>query len=273
MQTASDAASKVSGFAPVNGLRMYYESVGEGDPLIFISCALSACGLADLQELPKRWRVIQMDLQGHGRTRDIDRPLSIEQHARDVSTLLEHLKIEKAHILGWSYGGLIAMHLALMRPDLVNKVATYGSILGSPGDAIRLEVMGPPQQPSPQGEAHRFQRDYYEKVAPDPGHWPEIWRKVIELAPTGLTADQLASIKHRVLVSLGDNDFIRLEHAIAAYRSLPNAELAVVPDATHFLLFEAPWRFERIAARFFSEPTQQTPKATIASGYQPGKWR
>ena len=80
-------------------------------------------------------------------------------------------------------------------------------------------------------------------------------------------------MKNRVLIALGDNDFIRLEHALHAYAAIPNAELAVIPDATHFLLYDGPWKLEPIVAEFFAASDERLPFATIATGYQPGKTR
>ena len=269
----SVAQRKETGYAPVNGLNMYYEISGAGEPLIYIPAVFAFAGLTEFPELAKRWRVVQVDLQGHGRTADIDRPLSFEQHAKDVVALMRHLKIERAHLFGWSYGGLIVMLIAMQHPQMVDRIATYGSLFGAPQDAIRPEMIGPPVEESPDGPSHQFARDDYKRVAPDPDHWPVIWKKVMDLAPDGFTRDQLASVKNRVLVALGDNDFIRLEHALYAYSAIPNAELAVIPDATHFLLYDRPWKLEPILAEFFSAPAERLPFGTIATGYHPGKTR
>lgn len=269
----SVTSGKESGYAPVNGLDMYYEITGEGKPLVYIPAAFAFSGITEFPELAKRWRVVQVDLQGHGRTADIDRPLSFEQHARDVLALMRHLDIDRAHFFGWSYGGLVAMLIALHHPERVDRVATYGSLFGAAQDAIRPDKLGPPVEPAPDGAAHRFARDHYERVAPDPDHWPIIWKKVMDIAPYELTREQLASVKNRVLVALGDNDFIRPEHALHACALIPNAELAVIPDATHFLLFDRPWKLEPILVEFFSAPAERLPFGTIATGYQPGRTR
>lgn len=264
---------KETGYAPVNGLNMYFEITGAGHPLIYIPAAFAFAGMTEFPELAQKWRVVQVDLQGHGRTADIDRQLSFEQHAKDVVALMRYLGMERAHVFGWSYGGLIAMLMALRHPRLVDRIATYGSLFGAPQQAIRPEMIGPPVEQSPYGSSHRFAREGYERVAPDPDHWPAIWRKVVDLVPEGFTAGELASVKNRVLVALGDNDFVRLEHALYAYAKIPNAELAVIPDATHFLLYDRPWKLEPILAEFFSAPADRLPFGTVATGYYPGKTR
>ncbi|HVY88152.1 MAG TPA: alpha/beta hydrolase [Hyphomonadaceae bacterium] len=269
----ASAPPKQTGYAPVNGLRMHYEITGAGDPIIYVPAAFAFAGLTEFPELARRWRVIQVDLQGHGRTADIDRPLSIEQHANDVVALMRHLKIERAHFLGWSYGGLIAMHIAMRHPELVDRIATYGALYGPPNEAIRPDKFGAPTEDSADGPAHQFAREAYMRVAPDPGHWPIIWKKLVSMVPETLSRDQIASIKNRVLIALGDNDFIRLEHALYAYAAIPNAELAVIPDATHFLPYDRPDKLEPVLAEFFAAPEKRPPLSTIATGYHPGKYR
>src|SRR5262249_31728090 len=128
----SVARAKETGYAPVNGLNMYYEITGDGEPLIYIPAAFAFSGITDFPELAKRWRVVQIDLQGHGHTADIDRPLSFDQHVKDVVGLMDNLNIERANLFGWSYGGLISMLIAMRYPERVNRIATYGSLFGAP---------------------------------------------------------------------------------------------------------------------------------------------
>ncbi len=264
---------KESGYAPVNDLYMYYEITGDGDPLIYIPAAFAFSGVTEFPELTKRWRVVQVSLQGHGRTADIDRPLSFEQHVKDVVALMRHLRIERANFFGWSYGGLISILLAMRHPELVGRIATYGSLYGAPQDAIRPDMLGPAVEDTADGLAHQFAYEQYKRVAPDPDHWPVFWKKLVNIAPYVFTREELASVKNRVLVALGDHDFIRLEHALYAYATLPRAELAVIPDAGHFLLYDRPWKLEPIVAEFFSAPEERLPFGTIATGYHPGQTR
>ena len=163
--------------------------------------------------------------------------------------------------------------IALRHPERVRRVVTYGALYGPPQEAIRPEMFGPPIEQKPDGDGHSFAHHHYMRVAPEPNHWPVFWKKLMDLIPVSLTKDELSSIKPRILVSVGDNDFISLEHAIYAYRNLRHAELAVIPDATHFLLYDRPQRLEPIVAEFLSAPEQRLPFGTIATGYQPGKTR
>ena len=119
------------GYAPVNGLKMYYEMEGTGDPLVFIPPAFGFAGLKSFPALVQSHTVLTVDLQGNGRTVDIPkRPLSIEQYAEDVAGLLKYLGIAKADLFGESYGGNTAVMIAVRYPEVVGRVATYGATFG-----------------------------------------------------------------------------------------------------------------------------------------------
>src|SRR5262249_10097365 len=120
-------------YAAVNGLKMYYETHGAGKPLVVLH---GAFGLAtDYPILSKNRQLIAVELQGHGHTADIDRPLSSEQMADDVAGLLKLLKIEQADVFGYSMGGNVALALAIRHPSMVRKVAINGSSFGKLEDA------------------------------------------------------------------------------------------------------------------------------------------
>ena len=106
---------------------MYYEITGEGKPAVYIHPIVSHCGLIPGLTRNRQW--IAMDLQGHGRTADIDRPMTCEQHADDIAALLKHLKIEEADFFGDSFGGTIAVMMAVRHPQLVRRVVSHGSSL------------------------------------------------------------------------------------------------------------------------------------------------
>ncbi len=127
-------ADKKTGYAAVNGLKMYYEITGEGKPAVFIHPVVSHSGLVAGLTKNRQW--ISMDLQGHGRTSDIDRPMTCEQHADDIAALLKHLKIEQADFFGDSFGGTIAVMMAVRHPQLVRRVVSLGGSLAPyPGTA------------------------------------------------------------------------------------------------------------------------------------------
>src|SRR5437868_9071253 len=122
METSKDGTGS---YAPINSLNMYYEIHGQGQPLVLLHGAFSAIGTSFGMVLPglaKSRQVIAVELQGHGHTADIDRPLTLEQMADDIAALLQYLKIEKADILGYSIGAGVALHLTLRHPEVVRKL-------------------------------------------------------------------------------------------------------------------------------------------------------
>jgi pimeloyl-ACP methyl ester carboxylesterase len=262
------------GYAPVNGLRMYYEIEGTGDPLVYIPPAFGYAGLKSFPALVQGHSVITADLQGHGRTADIpERPMTLEQHAQDVVGLLEYLEIPKADFFGESYGGVIAAMIALRHPGLTGRVATYAATFGPPQAALNFEMLRMNAAPTPDSRGIQFQREAYEKVASEPGKWPEIWAKVGAIQWGGFSNEELASLQAPLLIAVGDHDFVRVEHALETFRRVPHAELAVIPDAGHFALFSEPERVIPVVKHFLEKPGKRIPLATAETGYHPGETR
>jgi pimeloyl-ACP methyl ester carboxylesterase len=271
MRTGEKTAES-RGYAPINGLKMYYEIEGTGDPLVRIPPAFGYAGVNSLPALARSHSVITVDLQGHGRTADIpDRPITFEQHAQDVVGLLKHLGISKADFFGESFGGVIATMIAVRYPALVGRLATYGATFGPAQDSVRPDVLRAHAAPDSRGI--QMQRENYKKVAPDPDYWPNIWDKVSNNPWGGFSNDELASIQAPVLIALGDHDFVRLEHALEAFKLIPNAELAVIPDAGHYVLFSEPEKVIPVVEHFLKRPEKRIPFATAETGYHPGETR
>jgi pimeloyl-ACP methyl ester carboxylesterase len=265
---------KTHGYASVNGLNMYYEREGVGDPLVYIPPHLGLAGVNAVPALTRSHSVITVDLQGHGRTADLpERPMSLQQNASDVIALLRHLGISKADLLGESYGGATAILMALYSPELVGRVATYGATFGPPEEAHNLEMLRFDQPPTPDSKSFQFQRESYKKVAPDPDYWPQFWLKGGSIRWDGFSPEELASLKAPILIALGDHDFVRLEHAAEAFRRIPNAELAVIPDASHFALSSEPERVLPVVERFLKRPARSLALATAELGYRPDETR
>ena len=274
MTTLNETTADTCGYAPVNGLAMYYEIEGTGDPLVYIPPAFGFAGFNSFPALIQGHSVITMDLQGHGRTADIpERPLSIEQYAEDVVGLLNHLGIAKADFFGQSYGGATAIWIAVHYPELVGRVATYGATFGPPPVAHNTAMLRFDEPPTADARAFEFKKRSYEKVAPDPDYWPKIWEKVAGLEWGGFSSEELASLEAPVLLILGDHDFVRLDHALEIFKLLPNAELAVIPDASHFAPFSEQERVILVVKHFLEKPEKRIPLATAGMGYHPGATR
>jgi pimeloyl-ACP methyl ester carboxylesterase len=232
-----------SGYAPVNGLRMYYEVHGHGGtgrPLVLLHGGLLTIELsfgAVLGQLAAGRQVIVTELQGHGRTADIERELEPALLAGDVAALLDHLGVGQADVLGFSLGGTVAVQLALDHPDRVGRLIPVSVSFAS--DGYHQEISDPARHVTstrmPTEKDFRQMREAYTRVAPDPAHFDMFWAKVGQAANgfKGWTPGELGNITAPTLLVFGDHDFVRLEHAVQVHTLIPGAQLAVLPGATH----------------------------------------
>jgi pimeloyl-ACP methyl ester carboxylesterase len=221
-------------YAPVNGLQLYYEIHGSGRPLVLLHGGLMTIDLNFgplLGPLAASRQVIAVELQGHGRTADTGRPMTIEALAGDVVALLDHLGIAEADMFGFSLGGLVGYAVALGAP------ARVGKLIAASADPHRP----PGRESAPPGEDRLptpadFQawRDAYEAVAPDPGNFDEFAAKVSALVHEfpGWTSE-LRSLQVPALLIFGDRDFSPLPDVVEMFGLLPDAQLAVLPGTTH----------------------------------------
>jgi pimeloyl-ACP methyl ester carboxylesterase len=245
-------------YAEVNGLKMYYEIHGTGKPLLLLH---GAFGTAEswtpfLPALTKAHKVIVVEMQAHGRTADIDRPLTYAQMAEDTAAFLKKIKIEKADVFGYSMGGGIAYRLASKHPELVDKLAVLGAGTASLKEGFEPAVYEQFKTISPETFNFAELKDPYTKVAPDPSKWPVLVAKIVKsgVTETGMTKDEVKAIKAPTLIMLGDRDGTRPEHIVEVYRTLPNAQLALFPNADHFVMFTQTDRFLGTLLGFLDAP-------------------
>src|SRR5918998_1155708 len=223
-------------YAEVNGLRMYYEVHGEGRPLILLHGAymtVDAMGsiLPGLAE--SRW-VIVPEMQGHGRTADIDRPITYEGMADAVAALLRHLGIEEADAFGYSMGGGVALQLAIRHPDSVRRLVVASASYTSEGMQPELHEMIPTITPemfagSPMEAAYR-------EVAPKPQDFPTLVEKLkrLDMTPFAWPAEDIRRLEAPTMIVVGDADVVRLEHTVKLFRLLGGGamgDLAGLPDS------------------------------------------
>jgi pimeloyl-ACP methyl ester carboxylesterase len=241
-------------YADVNGLKMYYEIHGTGRPLVWLHGAFGGAEVDPI--LAKDRQVIAVELQGHGHTADIDRPLTHEHMADDVAALLRHLKIEQADVFGYSMGGTVALAIAIRHPEVVRKVAINGSYFGKLEEAFGPESARQFQNMPAPADFPPHVKEAYAKVAPHPEHFPTLVAKVkkMGLEFQGFAREDMKAIKAPVLIAQGDRDFIRPEHAVEMFRLIPNAQLAVFPGADHFLIQQAPEKLLPTVAAFLDAP-------------------
>jgi pimeloyl-ACP methyl ester carboxylesterase len=258
-----------SGYAPVNGLQMYYEIHGSGRPLVLLHGNLSTIEVdfgGILPSLARARQVIAVEQQAHGHTADIDRPLSIQNWADDTAALLRHLGIDNADFFGYSSGSAVAMELAIQRPELVRKlaVASFAYKLDGLHPGLLEGIAGL----TPEALAGTPFEEAYAKSAPNPDDWPTLISKITQMDQDlpEWPPEAIQSLAAPVLLIIGDSDIVRPEHAVETFRllgggvigdlvGLPRSWLAVLPGTTHVtLVHRADWLASMIT-EFLDAPT------------------
>jgi pimeloyl-ACP methyl ester carboxylesterase len=251
-----------SGYAPVNGLRLYYEVHGSGRPLLVLHGSFMTIELLGnlVPELARTRQVIAVELQGHGHTADIDRPITYEALADDAAALLRHLGIATADVYGYSLGGGVALQLALRHPELVRKLVVVSASYTS--DGMYPDVLSGIEHLTPDLFDGTPWRAAYDRVAPDPAAFPGLVARLkqLDLTPFAWPEAAIRAIAAPTLVVIGDADGTRPEHAVELFRlrgggvfgdlaGLPAAQLAVLPGTTHVGMLErADWLVPMVAA-------------------------
>jgi pimeloyl-ACP methyl ester carboxylesterase len=247
-------------YVDLDGVRTYYESTGTGEPLLLLHGGLCTAETFDAQTaaLAERYRVIVPERYGHGRTPDVDGPITYESMTQHTIALIEALGIESAHLAGWSDGALVALLVALRRPGLVGKVVSidqYVTLAGAPSEY--LTFMGPMTAEM----APPFLRALYDSVSPDGAdHFPVVFDKLHHLwtEETGIEVSDLAHVVAPTLVLCGETGGLTLEHIAEVYRALPDAQLAIVPGTSHGLCMEKPHIVNQLILDFLAD--EQVPK-------------
>lgn len=255
MSDAGDHARRpgaTNGYVPVNGLDMYYEIHGAGSPLALLHGAMGtidSCFAKLLPALAATRKVIAVELQGHGHTADVDRPLSYQQMAADTAALLKALGIGMVDLVGYSLGGAVAMQLAMQHPGMVRRVVFAG------GTSYRRDGLYPEMLAEPEAAADELTgsvwHQAYVRVAPDPGRWPVLVAKNSELDRTfaGWPDEDIQAMTTPMLLIIGDSDIVRPEHTMKMFRllgggvigdlaGLPASQLVVLPGTSHVGLLD-----------------------------------
>jgi pimeloyl-ACP methyl ester carboxylesterase len=236
-----------SGYADVNGLHMYYELHGAGSPVVLLHGGMLTIDLNFATLIPtlaRTHQVIGVELQGHGRTADIDRPIAPADLATDVVALLDQLGIDRAHVLGHSMGAAVALELAVNHPTRVRSVVPISASVRP--DGLHDDLTDPARQATstrmPTSQDFADFRDAYQRLSPHPEHFDEFLAALsISMADLqGWSDEQLAGITAPVLLVQGDRDFVTVEHAALMQQLIPGARLAVLPDTTHMQVTRRP---------------------------------
>lgn len=229
----------------VNGMQMYYEVSGSGEPLVVLHGAymnIPSMG-AIIPKLAKTHRVYALELQGHGRTTDIDRPITYPNLADDVAAFMDAVGLKKADVFGYSMGAVTGLQIAIRHPDKINKLVMASGAYDAEGwqpefkafiPQMKVEMMPPV-----------LEREY-RKLAVSPNGFPELARKLIaiEKEPMAWEAD-VKALKTPVLIIAGDADVATLEHMVSLFRLLGGgvmgdmgkplaaSRLAILPGSSH----------------------------------------
>jgi pimeloyl-ACP methyl ester carboxylesterase len=257
-------------YADVNGLHLYYETEGQGRPLILLHGGL---GTTDSfgpvrTELAKGRRVIAVDLQAHGRTADIDRPIHPTDLGRDIIALIEHLGLGTVDLMGYSLGAGAALWVAILRPDLVRRVVAVSTVARR--NAFYPDILEQQQQMTAQAaEAMKGtpMHQAYASVAPRPDDWGRLFDKLRSMMARDMDfTNDLAKITVPVLFVQGDSDIVPPAHGVELFgllgggkrdggwlgEGVPKSRLAVLPGLTHYAIGADPL-LATVAIRFLDE--------------------
>lgn len=222
----------VKAYAPVNGLELYYEIHGEGEPLVLIHGGGSTIETSFGQILPllaQKHKVIAAEMQAHGHTKDRDAPESFQQDAADIAALLHHLKLDKADILGFSNGGQTALQLGISYPDLINKLVVVSAFYKREGVVKGLF------EGFPDATIKNLPLPYHEAYLKIDGNSRTGLQRMFEqdkgrmMHFTGWSDEEISSINAATLIVGGDRDVLTPEHAVEMASKIPNARLLILP--------------------------------------------
>ncbi len=252
--------------ASVNDLKIYYEDYGAGEPLILLHGGVGGLEMfgPNLPALAKTRRVIAVDLQAHGRTADIDRPLRFESMADDIAALITQLGLNRSDVMGYSLGGGVALQLAIRHPAVVGKLVLVSTAFRRNG--FYPEVLKNFDQMGPETAKFMKHSPLYELY---PGvDWPQLFAKLGDLVRLDYDwSRQVSLIESPVLIVFADADAIRLAHIMDFFQLLgggkqdagldgtarPANELAVLPGLTHYNIASSPV-LGKVVAPFLDAP-------------------
>jgi pimeloyl-ACP methyl ester carboxylesterase len=249
----------VRDYVVAGGVRTYYEAHGSGDPLVLLHgglCAIETFG-GLTPKLAEHFRVYLPERRGHGRTPDVDGPITYEIMAQDTIAFLDALDLSPAHLVGWSDGAVVGLLVALHRPDLARRLVMIGQNVNPTGlvpeaaEMAKLDEMPDILPP--------MLRDLYAAASPDgPEHWDVVVDKVWQMIKTepDIALTELENVSAPTLVVVAEHDMVTVDHARAMHHALPDSRLEIVPDATHALPMEKPDVVARLVLDYLAVAAQ-----------------
>jgi len=238
-------------YTNIADIRIYYETYGSGAPVLVLHGGGGSLEnmIHQIRALAPTHFVIAADSRGQGRSTDSDAPLSYALMADDMLKLLDHLHIERADIVGWSDGGIIALDMAAHHPERVGRIV----VIGANYDAAGLVV------PTAVGGAIPPAPGIYTRIAPDPKHWPVLYQKLIAMWATQphYTLEELGRIRATALIIAGEFDIAKREHTDQLARAIPGSEEYIIPGGTHGVIWEKADIVNSRMLQFFERPLPQ----------------
>ncbi len=238
--------------ANINGVSIYYETYGQGPPVLALHAGLAALEAMHyyVSALAPTHTVIAVDSRAHGRSTDSDTPLSYALMADDMIKLLDALHIQRVDIVGWSDGGNIGLDMAMNHPERVRRLIAVGANYDVSG------LVDPPNWTLYQTWAVQNVKGLYDHIAPDPSHFPVMLKKAFAMQSSEphYSLGELGRIQAPTLIVAGDSDAILPDHTNALAKAIPAARKIIVPGATHAGPVEKPDVYTAMAVDFFKTP-------------------
>ncbi|CRM90754.1 AB hydrolase superfamily protein YdjP [Pseudomonas sp. 22 E 5] len=238
-----------TGYAAVNGIKVYYTRTGHGSPVVLLHGGLSNSDYwgNQVKALAAKHTVISIDSRGHGRSSRDDKPYGYDLMADDVVAVLDHLKIPRADIVGWSDGAIIGIDLALRHPDRIGKVFAFAANTQTSGVKDAVE-----KNPTFAAFIERAGKEYA-KLSPTPKEYDAFVEQISHMwaSQPNWTDAQLQSIKTPILIADGDHDeAIKREHTEYMAATIPSAGLLILPNTSHFAFLQDPALFNAAVLGF-----------------------
>ncbi|MEP2023018.1 MAG: alpha/beta hydrolase [Reichenbachiella sp.] len=233
----------VGKYSAVNGIKVYYEIYGEGEPLLLIhgNGGSIKSSTPKIEYYKDKYQVIAMDSRAHGKTKDIGDSLTYVNMTSDVNAVLDQLNIDSCYIMGQSDGGIIGIKLAIDYPDKVKRLAVFGANLRPDSTAVDAD-----------------NAEFVKKMIANETDDYKLRLFGLLIYQPQIPIKDLAKVAAPVLVMTGDRDVIKLEHSLEIFYNIKQSNLFVMPGATHFGSYEKPELFFKVLDEFFTKPVSTT---------------
>ncbi|HEY6283426.1 MAG TPA: alpha/beta hydrolase [Nitrososphaerales archaeon] len=254
---------QVKTYLPIRGSRIYYETSGDGEPLLLLHGGFGTVEdfASQTPELAERFKVVAFERPGPGRSADNGKPFTFNTMTECTVDFIDSLGLKATNLVGWSDGAALALMVAIARPDLAKRIVSVGGFFNTGNLSTRDRDWLKSATPGSFRKAEPEVVKRYDEFAPDgPAHFPIVFEKTVMmwLNEPDIRKEDLAKISAPTLVIAGDRESIPLEHTLELFRSIKDAQLCIVPGATHFLLAEKPAVANRAILEFLLAEEKST---------------